>query len=137
MLKIVLSLLLVISSGSLYAELLVIVHPNSEVNSLSQQQVSDLYLGRLLGQTTKLSPIESRADDLRQRFYFVLTGKQLAKIDAYWARLQFAGQQKPPRRLSDQQAVIQSISQNQDQIGFIEANQLPAERKVKVVLKLE
>ena len=56
MLKIVLSLILAISSGSLYAELLVIVHPNSEVNSLSQQQVSDLYLGRLLGKPPNSAP---------------------------------------------------------------------------------
>lgn len=129
--------LMALCINSANAELWVITNQQSNVSTLTPQQVSDVYLGRLLGNNTPLQPIEINSDELRRRFYFALTGKPLVKIDAYWARLQFAGQQKPPRRLADQSSVIKSISLNQDQIGFIEANSLPSNSGVKVVLKLE
>ncbi|MCB5197551.1 hypothetical protein [Deefgea salmonis] len=135
--KNLLLLFLTLNFSFAHAELWVIAHPQNAAVSLTPQQVSDIYLGRLFGGNVPLQPLEINSDELRRRFYFALTGKPLVKIDAYWARLQFAGQQKPPRRLADPASVIKSISLNQDQIGFIEANTLPSHSGVKVVLKLE
>lgn len=137
--RIALYLLLILSLPPAYAaSIAVVVHKDNAIDSLTRKQVADIYMGRgtELRKHPDLLVLDYQGDPkLRERFYWVLTGKSLAQINAYWARLSFSGQANAPHRLVDQAAVLQSIKRNADTLGFVDAANINDD--VEVVLNLE
>jgi ABC-type phosphate transport system substrate-binding protein len=116
----------------------VIVHPQSKLGNLTQAQVLDIYTGRIVDLPNNQVPLPldfSGSSPLRESFYFKLSGKTLAQVNAYWARLLFSGQATPPRIMRDSAAIIMTVSQNPNAIGFVDAAEVNA--SVKVLFKLE
>lgn len=116
----------------------VVVPKESAIDSLTRKQVADIYMGRgaELRKHPDLMVLDYQGDPkLRERFYLALTGKSLAQINAYWARLSFSGQANAPHRLVDQAAVLQSLKRNTDTLGFVDAANINDD--VDVVLNLE
>ncbi len=137
--RIALYLLLILSLPPAYvASIAVVVHKDNTIDSLTRKQVADIYMGRgtELRKHPDLLVLDYQGDSkLRERFYWALTGKSLAQINAYWARLSFSGQANAPHRLVDQAAVLQSIKRNADTLGFVDAANINDD--VEVVLNLE
>ncbi len=101
----------------------VIAHHKSELGALTRKQVADIYMGRvtILPNHSIPLPLDYQGDPVvRDRFYQAITGKSLAQINAYWARLSFTGQASPPRRLANQAAILQVTEKNQDALGYVE-----------------
>ena len=117
----------------------VVVGSNSGLASMTRQQVSAIYLGRTqrLPNGKQVYPLESSNEAVRDEFYQRLTGKPTALVDAYWARLYFAGQQSPPRRMSSDEAVIEQVKRQPGSIGFINRSSLTRDSALNVVLELE
>jgi ABC-type phosphate transport system substrate-binding protein len=116
----------------------VIVNINSPVTSVTRKEVADIYLGRTkaLGAIKQVMMLDqAMASPIRSRFYKNLTGKDVADIDSYWARLLFAGQTAPPLVLPDADSVIATVHKNQSAIGYLD--HLPTDKAVRVVLTLE
>ena len=71
---------------------------------------------------------------MRAEFYESLTGKNIADIDAYWARLRYSGRATPPQALEDSKDIIEKVSKinaaiaylPQDMSGSLKANGLTA-----------
>lgn len=120
------------------ASIAVVVHKDNPIDSLTRKQVADIYMGRgtELRKHPDLLVLDYQGDSkLRERFYWALTGKSLAQINAYWARLSFSGQANAPHRLVDQAAVLQSLKRNADTLGFVDAANINDD--IDVVLNLE
>lgn len=130
-------LLLVFLSLPSRAEIAVIIHPDSPLKNLSAREISDLYLGRkrtLEGE--KIQVLDLVADNpLRERFFALLNGMDQARLNAYWARLQFSGDLQPPPQLANGQAMLNAISHNRLAIGYINAAQVGS--GVRTLLLLE
>jgi ABC-type phosphate transport system substrate-binding protein len=119
-------------------ELVVIVHPDSPLQKVAANQISDLYLGR----TRSLAPgvaveafDQAFSSENRKRFYQQINGMPIRQVNAYWARLQFSGSVQPPLQVADCQAVINAVRQNPKAIGYVESRQLTAD--VRVLLRLK
>ena len=115
--------------------LVVITHSDSAIQTLSREQVSRIFLGRL-----KLLPTGERVtvvevESLRERFYQKLLSRNLAEVNAYWARLQFSGRTQPPLRVVDAAAATAVVVRDPDAIAFIEGAALDA--RTRVLLRLE
>jgi ABC-type phosphate transport system substrate-binding protein len=112
-------LLLLCFASSIHAELVVVGHKNNPA-TLDITLVEDIFMGRTRylddGQT--VTPVDQSA--LRADFYLKVTGKPLEQIDAYWARIMFTGQNSPPNLLADDNAVLKTISENPNAIGYID-----------------
>ncbi|WP_415897893.1 hypothetical protein [Neptuniibacter sp. QD57_21] len=124
-LMILLSTLIVSLQAS--ADMIVICHPDSEVEQLSRKQVIDLYMGRVqhFPNGNKASTLDLPSDsDQRAKFYKGLTGKSLSQINAYWARLIFAGRATPPQAVQSSQEVIDTIMKDTTAIGYIRKSEL-------------
>lgn len=125
------------------ADLAVIVHPDNPVQTLTQKQVSDLYLGR----TRHFSVAESTApiraavyelpadNPLRENFFHALNGMPIKQLNAYWARLRYSGEVLPPPVLPDSRAVLQMVSHDRNAIGYVDA--AVVDNSVKIVLRLK
>ena len=130
----VLLALLLSTQGAAAEELVVIVHRDSGISTLSREQASHLFLGRV-----KMLPSGGRAnvvevEPLRASFYRRLLGREIAEINAYWARLQFSGRTQPPLRVSDSAAAVARVAEDPQAIAFVDV--VPDDPRARVVLRL-
>jgi hypothetical protein len=100
----------------------VIVNTKTGLTTLNRQQVMSLFLGRARsfpnGHGAK--PFDYQiGSKLRMSFFEWLTGKSIADIDAYWARLRYSGRTSPPRVINDSAKTLAVVSQNQQAIAYI------------------
>ena len=122
------------ASAARAGHLVVITHSDSAIQTLSREQVSRIFLGRL-----KLLPTGERVtvvevESLRERFYQKLLSRNLAEVNAYWARLQFSGRTQPPLRVSDSAAAVARVAEDPQAIAFVDA--VPDDPRARVVLRL-
>ena len=130
----VLLALLLSTQGVAAEELVLIVHRDSGISTLSREQASHLFLGRV-----KMLPSGGRAnvvevEPLRASFYRRLLGREIAEINAYWARPQFSGRTQPPLRVSDSAAAVARVAEDPQAIAFVDA--VPDDPRARVVLRL-
>ena len=130
----VLLALLLSTQGVAAEELVLIVHRDSGISTLSREQASHLFLGRV-----KMLPSGGRAnvvevEPLRASFYRRLLGREIAEINAYWARLQFSGRTQPPLRVSDSAAALARVAEDPQAIAFVDV--VPDDPRARVVLRL-
>ena len=126
------------------ADVVVIVHPDNPVRTMTPREVSDLYLGRsrafVTGDQTPLLPAtiyEQPADShLRESFFRVLNGMPISQLNAYWARLRFSGEVLPPVALADSRTILEAVSRNRGAIGYVDAAAVSGP-SVRVVLRLK
>ena len=120
-----------------WADLVIIVHPASGMKNLTRQQVIDIYLGRIQTNMNgkKIVPYDQRQDsEIRATFYQQLTGRAVASVNTYWARLLFTGRASPPRQPSDNMSILNIVAENMDAIGYIDERDL--DDRVSVVFRI-
>lgn len=104
---------------------IVVVNQNIDLKSLSQKQVMSLFLGRaqFLPTGSRVKTIDFPVDSqTRADFYRSLTGKNIADIDAYWARLRYSGRASPPQALEDSDAIMAVVRQQEAALAYLPAN---------------
>lgn len=120
------------------AELLVIVHEdNMEV--LNDSHIRNLFLGKARTYPSGLSvtaydmPVEHETYK-----YFVrnVLKRNESNLNAYWARMLFSSQGRPPERLHSSTEMLQRVSSEQSAIGYIMAEDLDSQAKVRIVMKI-
>lgn len=128
-------LFLVIFTPSAKAELVVIAHLKNNIDSLSAKQVQDIFLGRthIFPNGRFALPID-QSSSLRAEFYQKLTARPVEQINAYWARILFTGQASPPQQLPDDEAVLQTVRDNEGAIGYIDKTRV--NNTIRVLLRL-
>ena len=112
-------------AAAAYAEpdITVIANSNNEMGTLTRKQIADIYMGRItsLPNGSIPLPLDYQGDSaVRSHFYQSITGKNMAQINAYWARLSFTGQGNPPRRLADKAAILQVVGKNPGAVGYVD-----------------
>ena len=117
------------------ADLAVIANLRNNVSALTTEQVQDVFLGRTRSFPNHRYALPfDQASPLRAEFYEKLTGRPVAQIDAYWARIMFTGQGSPPPKLPDDRAILQMVRENEGAIGYID--KLSVDNTVRVLLLL-
>ena len=124
--------LLALARGAIAADLVVVVHPANGVDSLTRDDIINIFMGRYrrFATGTTAIPVDSAARE-KSQFYRALVGKELAEINGYWARLIFSGQSSPPRQAESADDVIEIVSGNKGAIGYVERRF--ADKRVKIV----
>ncbi len=119
------------------ADLVVIVNKASSVNEVSNTELSRLYLGKtsMVSNGTKLIPVDqSENSDTKTEFYQLLTNKTPLQVNAYWSRMIFTGQGRPPESYRTVEEIVSRVSQDPRLIAYVDAAQVVD--GVKVVGKL-
>lgn len=124
------------------AEIVVIVHPENPIQTLTAKQVSDLYLGRNrhfypeAEQAGQAATIYEHTTDspLREKFFRSLNGMSMNQLNAYWARLRFSGEVLPPATTADSRSMLDAVKRNRNAIGYVDSTAVDA--SVKIVLRI-
>ncbi|MEQ8803101.1 MAG: phosphate ABC transporter substrate-binding protein [Haliea sp.] len=121
-------------AASVRAELVVIMHPDSALPSLSRQAIVNIFMGRhfRLPGGGAVVPVDNQC--CREQFYRDLVDKTLPEINSYWARLVFSGRGSPPQKISTDAEMLDLVSQNPGVIGYVERSVVDA--RVTVVYAL-
>lgn len=115
------------------AELVVVANNDVKINSLSQGQLSKIFLG----QTSKFpdgstaTPLDVTGD-VRNAFYTYILKKSPTQIEKYWARMIFTGKSQPPRevRKADVKAAVVETAGG---ISYMERTQVDGSVKIITV----
>ena len=121
------------------ADVFVVVPAASNVKTMTQKEVVDLYMGR-----TRAFPAGDfalpfdlpRDHPSRAAFYQALTGMGQAQINSYWSRLMFSGQTMPPQPLPSEAEMADLVRRNPSAIGYLSQEPAP-DRGLRVVLVLK
>lgn len=133
-----LALFLMIAAANLaFAEVAVIVHPSQGVNSLTEDDVSRLFLGKTKSfpggaQAVPINQNEGSAS--RDKFNEAVCKKNASQYKAYWSQLVFTGKGTPPKDGGDDAAVKALIAANPNMVGYVDSSVVDS--SVKVVYKV-
>jgi ABC-type phosphate transport system substrate-binding protein len=124
-------------SGFAMAEVAVIVHPSAGFSSLTEDDISRIFLGKSKsfpggGQAVPVNQNEGSA--ARDKFNEAVCKKNSSQYKAYWSQLVFTGKGTPPKDIGDDAAVKAQVATNPNAIGYVDASAVDA--SVKVVFKL-
>lgn len=132
-----LPILLTFTSQVARADVAVVVGLDSPLQQLNIRDVSDMYLGRLktVAGERLLILEHPRRSLLRERFHKRVNGMDLSRVDAYWARLQFSGENLPPPAVDGNQSVLDMVRRNRHAIGYVDASTI--DKSVRTVLTIK
>jgi ABC-type phosphate transport system substrate-binding protein len=130
--SIILAGLVIFVSQLCSAEIVVIVHPSNS-NALDATSVSHIFLGK-----SKSFPDGSTAIPINQpedsaisiEFAQNVLSKSPSQLKAYWSKLLFTGQGRPPKEVSSEADVIKLVADNPNTIGYIQAANVTGNVKV-------
>ncbi len=103
-------------------DLAVIVNRDNPLNTISKQQLIDLFMGRSPyfpsgGAVVKLDA--PSASLVRKAFYHSLVDMSLSEVNAYWARLMFSGRATPPMQVPREHDIVKLVADNSNAIGYV------------------
>lgn len=130
------ALLLLMPHGSL-AEILVVTNANSSLTTLSKNQISDVFLGKVVSLPDGSSPTlidQPDSSPLREEFYMKVMNRTAAQAKTLWAKLFFTGRGEPPLKGNDDPDVKKLVSSIPGAIGYIERSSLDSGLKVLFVV---
>lgn len=116
----------------------VVGHPTSGIEALTQEQVAAIYLGRtaVLPNGVSARPIDrGETEAIRLHFYDALTGKTPAEIKSYWTRLVFSGTRTPPPVAPTAQEAKALLARYPGAITYLHPSEVDASVRTLVVLK--
>lgn len=132
-LKYVAAIITLTLSSVCFSEVAVIVHPSAGVSSLSEDDISRLFLGKSKSFPSGKQAIPINQDEgsaARDTFNEEICNKSSSQYKAYWAKLVFTGKGTPPKDSGDDAAVKALVSTNPDMIGYIDASMVDSSVKV-------
>lgn len=114
---------------SALAEMVLVVHPKNPTSSLTEEQVSQFYLGI----SNSLVPLDqAESSPLRAEFYRKVTHREPGQVRAIWAKLTFTGKGRPPKEYGSDEEVKKAVASTPNGIGYIAKSSVDA--SIKVVL---
>lgn len=134
--KFLIVILLCVTSFTVQAEIVVVSSRGLNIAALSENEVRQLFSGQL----KVIKGITLQALDLpagntyRDDFYRQLMGRSPEQMRAYWTRLIFTGQGKPPREVTSAQELITLLGSG-NYIGYLPVDALTSQ--LQVLYRLE
>lgn len=122
-----------ILSGPAWAQVVVVVSASAPIDSLTKDQVADLFLGKSgrFPDGSKAMPVEmADGSALRSSFHQAVTGKNDAQLKSYWSKLIFSGAASPPRAMGSTEDMLSAISAAPDVVGYAEEAKVPPGLKI-------
>lgn len=112
--------------------IVVVVNQAAGIEALSRTDVINIFMGRFrqLPSGATALPIDMPVSPVRERFYRALVNKEPAQINAYWARLVFAGRTSPPIQTDTADDVLKALRANPGGIAYLERSRVTTREKI-------
>lgn len=124
-------------SAFVRAEVAVVVNPSSGITSLTEDDVSRIFLGKSKSFPNGSAAVPVNQDEgapARDKFNEAICKKNASQYKAYWSQLVFTGKGTPPKDAGNDAAVKALIAANPNMVGYVDASAVDA--SLKVVYKI-
>jgi ABC-type phosphate transport system substrate-binding protein len=125
----------VLVAASANAEVVVVVSAQSPVTSLTAAQTARIFLGKAnaFPDDSAAVPVDqAEGSAIRNEFYSKVVHKNSSQLTAYWAKIIFTGNGRPPVVLEGDAAVRKAVANNPNAIGYIDKSDVDS--SVRVIL---
>jgi ABC-type phosphate transport system substrate-binding protein len=129
-------LAMTMTSADAYADMVVIVSAKSHVTSLTPEQTARIFLGktgRFPDGGDALPIDQAEGSRIRGEFYSKVVHKNPSQLTAYWAKIIFTGDGRPPVELENSMEVRNAVAKNPNAIGYIDKSDV--DKSVRVILE--
>lgn len=116
-------LLLGFCASAAQAEVVAVVGARSPIGPLTEEQIADVFLGRLTrlpGGLLALPLDQAEGSPARDEFYRRVAGKSPAQLKAFWSKLIFTGRGRPPKSVASAADVLKFVRENPAAIGYVD-----------------
>ena len=112
--------------------IVVVVNQAAGIETLSRSDVINIFMGRFrqLPSGATAQPIDMPVSPVRAQFYRALVNKEPAEINAYWARLVFAGRTSPPIQAETAEDILKVLRANPGGIAYLERSRVTSREKI-------
>ena len=120
-----------------YEKVKIIANKDVPVNSLSQKELKNIFMGKKTKWQDKTSikfTLLNRETDYKK--FLELIDYSAAKYERYWKKQVFTGKAKMPKTVKTAEEMIQYISENQGAIGYILTDKIDNEN-IKIISIME
>jgi ABC-type phosphate transport system substrate-binding protein len=128
-----LALALTLAVNTVMADVVAVVSSTSAIISLSNAQVTDIFLGKVnrFPNGTLAIPIDQvEGSPARDEFYATYAGKSAAQVKSLWAKIIFTGRGQPPKAVANSNDVRKLLATNPQAIGYIERSSVDTSVKI-------
>lgn len=111
----------------------VIGNPGIGVKSLSSDEVSEIFLGKMATLPNGVKIVVADHQDgepIKDEFYDKVVGKNPSQLKAYWAKIIFTGEGLPPKTFSGDKSVKDFVASTPGAIGYISKESVDGSVKV-------
>lgn len=122
-------------AANAHADVVVIVSAKSPITSLTAEQTARIFLGKASsfpGDGDAVPIDQAEGSPIRDEFYSKVVHKNSAQLAAYWAKVIFTGDGRPPVKLESNVAVRKAVAKNPNVIGYIDKSAV--NKSVRVIL---
>lgn len=110
--------------------IVVVTHKDSPLTTLSQDEVVDLFLGKFKSShNVPVKPLDSTDQMLRDRFYSATANMSGMRVKAYWSRIVFSGQGRPPHEIPSAEA-SRWLTNDTGALTYLPLNQVSDDMKI-------
>jgi len=120
-------------AATAHADVVVVMSTKSTVDTLTKDQVSDIFLGKAatFPQGGQAVPIDLAPGAMnRDQFYTKVTGRTAVQLKSYWAKQSFSGKGTAPKAVAGDDEVKKLIAANPNTIGYIDKSRVDSTVKV-------
>ncbi|QDQ27302.1 phosphate ABC transporter substrate-binding protein [Chitinimonas arctica] len=124
--------LILLTGAAQAADLAVIVNPKAGVDTLSPEQIANLFLGKATSFPggAAATPVNQNEGALREEFSNKVLKKDGNGVKAHWAKMQFTGKGSPPKEVGGSGDVKKFVAGNPGAIGYVEKGAVDGSVKV-------
>ncbi|MDF3029726.1 MAG: hypothetical protein K0R03_284 [Moraxellaceae bacterium] len=118
-----------------HAELVVVAHPGVKTSTISQLQLSKIFLGQstTFADGSTAVPLDVNGD-YRNSFYTHVLKRSPTQLEKYWARMIFTGKVQPPRQVSAKD-VRSIVSETPGAISYLDSAAVDGSVKVLTIVQ--
>ncbi|GLQ73778.1 hypothetical protein [Vibrio penaeicida] len=128
------TLILLLISPYSVADIYIVVGIQSDLEGVTKEQISGLYLGRNRGMKNRRLTILERSGDVREMFYEEISDLSLSQVNAHWAKLKFSGRVRAPLVMKTEEELIERLLKDKSALGYVRNK--PTHSKLKVILTI-
>ena len=115
-------LLLLWSGPALAGETVLVVHRDNPVSSLELAEVRSIFLGKKVfwDDGNAIEVLLQESGETHRNFSQNILGKSPRQLSMYWKRVLFSGEGLPPREVTGDEEMLETIAANTKAIGYID-----------------
>lgn len=114
------------------ADIVIVTHPDTKIDSVTTEQIR----ARWLSETNLIGDLRITVADIhernpiRGRFYQRMINMSDRQLKAYWAKKVFMGEGFPPDSYDNSEAILEWVSSERNRVAYIDSKKLNKTVKV-------